>query len=137
VGRCSTRSCLWPCPPTAFQRTPAGRSTRCRGSVVEGVDPLGNPPSPSNGPARRLRNHLVSSPVAKWAQAAGRLSRALRIPFRDQSSRVWVMDAPGGRGPLRHSHLADEWTVVASGRGFTDETGHLRRRGLRLYGQRR
>ncbi|MDB5395086.1 MAG: anti-sigma factor [Rhodospirillales bacterium] len=32
------------------------------------------------------------------------------------------MRAPGGRGPLRHSHIADEWTVVLEG-GFSDETG--------------
>lgn len=32
------------------------------------------------------------------------------------------MKAPGGRGPLRHRHVTDEWTVVLEG-GFTDETG--------------
>ena len=32
------------------------------------------------------------------------------------------MDAPGGRGPFSHTHVADEWTVVLEG-GFSDETG--------------
>jgi anti-sigma factor ChrR (cupin superfamily) len=30
------------------------------------------------------------------------------------------MVAPGGRGPLRHRHVTDEWTVVLEG-GFSDD----------------
>jgi putative transcriptional regulator len=68
-----------------------------------------------------LRRHLATSPLAKWRKLPAGF-RALRVPFKDTSSRVWIMDAPGGRGPLRHGHVADEWTVVIEG-GFTDETG--------------
>ncbi len=48
--------------------------------------------------------------------------RATRLPFGDTTDRVWLMTAPGGRGPLRHSHIADEWTVVLEG-GFSDDYG--------------
>jgi len=68
-----------------------------------------------------LRNRLAAVPPAGWRKLPAGF-RALRVPFKDQSSRVWVMNAPGGRGPLRHTHVADEWTVVLQG-GFSDETG--------------
>jgi putative transcriptional regulator len=48
--------------------------------------------------------------------------RATRLPFTGTTDRVWLMTAPGGRGPLRHRHVADEWTVVLEG-GFSDEDG--------------
>jgi putative transcriptional regulator len=67
-----------------------------------------------------LREHLAAAPGTWRKLPAG--FRALRVPFEDQSSRVWVVSAPGGRGPLAHAHVADEWTVVLEG-GFTDETG--------------
>jgi putative transcriptional regulator len=69
----------------------------------------------------QLRNRLSSRPLREWRRLPARF-RALRVPFSDESSRLWVMRAPGGRGPLRHSHIADEWTVVLEG-GFSDETG--------------
>jgi putative transcriptional regulator len=104
-------------PPTAFQRT------------LQAIDAL---PKPVDAVIRSapgfavkwpaaLRNHLAAAPPAKWRKLPAGF-RALRVPFKDQSSRVWVMDAPGGRGPLRHGHVADEWTVVLQG-GFSDETG--------------
>jgi putative transcriptional regulator len=67
-----------------------------------------------------LRERLAAEPGTWRKLPAG--FRALRVPFEDQSSRVWVVTAPGGRGPLAHSHVADEWTVVLEG-GFSDETG--------------
>jgi putative transcriptional regulator len=68
-----------------------------------------------------LRNRLSSGPLGAWRRLPAGF-RALRVPFKGESSRLWIMQAPGGRGPLRHSHTADEWTVVLEG-GFTDETG--------------
>jgi putative transcriptional regulator len=106
-----------PLPPTAFQR--ALRAIDAEPNSVEAV--IRSAPTFAVKWPAALRDHLASSPLAKWrALPAG--FRALRVPFADQSSRVWVMNAPGGRGPLRHSHIADEWTVVLEG-GFTDETG--------------
>jgi putative transcriptional regulator len=69
----------------------------------------------------QLRNHLASRPLPPWRRLPAGF-RALRVPFEDKSSRVWIMKAPGGRGPLRHGHVCDEWTVVLEG-GFSDETG--------------
>ena len=68
-----------------------------------------------------LRNHLAVTGHPPWRKMPAGF-RALRVPFKDTSSRVWVMNAPGGRGPLAHTHVADEWTVVLQG-GFSDETG--------------
>jgi len=68
-----------------------------------------------------LRSRLSAKPLGAWRKLPAGF-RALRVPFEDESSRLWVMQAPGGRGPLRHNHIADEWTVVLEG-GFTDETG--------------
>lgn len=68
-----------------------------------------------------LRERLSATGHAPWRKMPAGF-RALRVPFEDQSSRVWVVTAPGGRGPLSHAHVADEWTVVLEG-GFTDETG--------------
>jgi putative transcriptional regulator len=104
-------------PPTAFQRT------------LQAIDALPKPAKVAvrSAPAfagkwpAALRNRLAVSSAGRWRKLPAGF-RALRIPFKDQSSRVWIMDAPGGRGPLRHSHVADEWTVVLEG-GFSDETG--------------
>jgi putative transcriptional regulator len=104
-------------PPSLFQRT------------LQAIDALDAPPAarPARAPAfaakwpSPLRDRLAANPLAKWRNLPAGF-RAMRIPFKDQSSRVWIMNAPGGRGPLRHSHVADEWTVVLEG-GFTDETG--------------
>ena len=68
-----------------------------------------------------LRDRLSAVPARAWRKMPAGF-RALRVPFKDTSSRVWVMNAPGGRGPLAHTHVADEWTVVLQG-GFSDETG--------------
>lgn len=68
-----------------------------------------------------LRERLAAAKPPAWRKMPAGF-RALRVPFADQSTRVWVMDAPAGRGPLTHSHVADEWTVVLEG-GFSDETG--------------
>ena len=106
-----------PLPPTAFQRTL--QAIDAQPGSVEAL--IRSAPTFAVKWPVPLRDHLASSPVSKWRKLPAGF-RALRIPVRDRSSRVWVMDAPGGRGPLRHSHVADEWTVVLQG-GFTDETG--------------
>jgi putative transcriptional regulator len=68
-----------------------------------------------------LRRQVEHHNLRKWRRLPAGF-RALRIPFSDPSSRVWIMKAPEGRGPFPHSHIRDEWTVVLEG-GFTDETG--------------
>jgi putative transcriptional regulator len=104
-------------PPTAFQRT-----LQAIDALPRSVEALvrSAPTFAVKWPAA-LRDHLAASPAGKWRKLPAGF-RALRVPFKDRSSRVWVMDAPGGRGPLRHAHVADEWTVVLQG-GFSDETG--------------
>jgi putative transcriptional regulator len=104
-------------PPSAFQRTleAIDRAETTVRSVIRSA-----PSFAVKWPAA-LRDRLAESPLVKWRKMPAGF-RALRIPFQDQSSRVWIMDAPGGRGPLRHGHVSDEWTVVLEG-GFTDETG--------------
>ena len=104
-------------PPTAFQRTL--QAIEALPKSVEAV--IRSAPTFAVKWPAALRDHLASSPLAKWRKMPAGF-RALRVPFKDQSSRVWIMDAPGGRGPLSHSHVADEWTVVLQG-GFSDETG--------------
>jgi putative transcriptional regulator len=106
-----------PLPPTAFQRTL--QAIDAAPNSVEAV--IRSAPAFAVKWPAALRDHLAASPLAKWRKLPAGF-RALRVPFTDTSSRVWVMNAPGGRGPLRHSHIADEWTVVLEG-GFTDETG--------------
>ena len=83
--------------------------------------PAALPPSFAAAWPAPLRNRLSAGPVPAWRRLPAGF-RSLRIPMADEFSRLWVMQAPGGRGPLRHSHAADEWTVVLEG-GFTDETG--------------
>ncbi len=68
-----------------------------------------------------LRAYLDDGHVKKWRWLPAGF-RALRVPCGDPSARIWLMKAPGGRGPFPHSHTHDEWTVVLEG-GFTDETG--------------
>jgi len=104
-------------PPASFQRVlraideaPVSIESVIRSAPTFAV----NWPAP-------LRDRLAEAGHAPWRKLPAGF-RALRIPFEDQSSRVWVVSAPGGRGPLAHSHVADEWTVVLEG-GFTDETG--------------
>jgi putative transcriptional regulator len=70
---------------------------------------------------RPIVRHIARNGLKTWRRMPAGF-RALRIPFADPASRVWVMNAPGGRGPLPHGHTRDEWTVVLEG-GFTDETG--------------
>ncbi len=64
---------------------------------------------------------IARNGLKNWRRMPGGF-RTLQIPFSDPTSRVWVIKAPGGRGPFPHSHTRDEWTVVLDG-GFTDETG--------------
>jgi putative transcriptional regulator len=104
-------------PPVSFQRVlqaidaaPVSIETVIRSAPAFAV----KWPSP-------LRERLAATGHAPWRKLPAGF-RALRIPFEDESSRVWVVTAPGGRGPLAHAHVADEWTVVLEG-GFTDETG--------------
>ncbi len=70
---------------------------------------------------QRLRAHLARHPTAHWRWLPAGF-RALRVPVEDEVKRLWLMRAPGGRGPLRHRHHDAEWTLVLQG-GFTDETG--------------
>jgi putative transcriptional regulator len=96
--------------------------------AIDAMEPAAPPDAPSpvlpsfadRWPAQ-LRGRLSSQPLAPWRRLPAGF-RALRVPFADASSRMWIMNAPGGRGPLRHAHITDEWTVVLEG-GFTDETG--------------
>jgi len=104
-------------PPAAFQRTL--QAIDAAPNSVEAV--IRSAPTFALKWPAVLRDHLAAHPLAKWRKLPAGF-RALRVPFEDPSSRVWVMNAPGGRGPLRHGHVADEWTVVLEG-GFTDETG--------------
>jgi putative transcriptional regulator len=68
-----------------------------------------------------LRDRVMASGLKRWRWLPAGF-RALRVPFAETDARVWVMKAPGGRGPFIHTHAAEEWTVVLEG-GFTDETG--------------
>ncbi len=68
-----------------------------------------------------LREQVVASRLGRWRWLPAGF-RALRVPFAEDDARVWVMKAPGGRGPFTHTHAGEEWTVVLQG-GFTDETG--------------
>lgn len=104
--------------PTAFQRVL---------QAIDGDAPvsietvIGSAPTFAVKWPAPLRDHLAATGHAPWRKLPAGF-RALRVPFEDEASRVWVVSAPGGRGPLAHSHVADEWTVVLEG-GFTDETG--------------
>ena len=104
-------------PPTAFQRTL--QAIDALPMSVESV--IRSAPTFAVKWPAVLRTRLASPQLGGWRKLPAGF-RALRVPLEDRSSRVWIMDAPGGRGPLRHSHVADEWTVVLEG-GFTDETG--------------
>jgi putative transcriptional regulator len=110
--------------PARLPRTLFDRTLR----AIDALEPISaSAPAAATLPAfsdawpAPLRRRLSASPLAAWRRLPAGF-RALRVPFKDESSRLWVMQAPGGRGPLRHSHTADEWTVVLEG-GFTDETG--------------
>jgi putative transcriptional regulator len=70
---------------------------------------------------RALRRQVARHNLAKWQWMPGGF-RSLRIPLPDHSKRVWVIKAPGGRGPFPHTHLRDEWSLVLEG-GFSDEFG--------------
>src|SRR6201995_6020704 len=104
-------------PPAAFQR--ALQAIDDGAVSIESV--IRSAPTFAVKWPAALRDHLAETGHAPWRKLPAGF-RALRIPFEDESSRVWVVTAPGGRGPLAHSHVADEWTVVLEG-GFTDETG--------------
>jgi putative transcriptional regulator len=88
--------------------------------------PLGRPAQPALPLFAKTWPHVLRRQVQrhnlrKWRHMPAGF-RAMRVPFADPSSRIWVMKAPEGRGPFPHSHLRDEWTVVLEG-GFSDETG--------------
>jgi putative transcriptional regulator len=68
-----------------------------------------------------LRDRVTANRLKQWRWLPAGF-RALRIPMSDGDARIWVMKAPGGRGPFKHTHSREEWTVVLQG-GFTDETG--------------
>jgi putative transcriptional regulator len=105
-------------PPSLFQRTLRAIDAAAEPSAPQLKQPV--PAFTANWPAP-LRAHLAEKPTGSWRRLPAGF-RALRIPVKDESARLWIMKAPGGRGPLLHSHAADEWTVVLEG-GFTDETG--------------
>jgi putative transcriptional regulator len=110
-----------PLPRTLFDRTLRAIDAMEAESTRE---PAARPASLSAFPPAwpaALRTRLDNQAASAWRRLPAGF-RALRVPFADQSSRMWVMKAPGGRGPLRHRHVGDEWTVVLEG-GFTDETG--------------
>jgi putative transcriptional regulator len=68
-----------------------------------------------------LRRRIARAEGVKWRVLPAGF-RALSVPCHDESARIWIMKAPGGRGPLRHNHDRGEWTAVLEG-GFTDEAG--------------
>jgi putative transcriptional regulator len=105
-------------PNSLFDRTMQAIAAMEPVSVRMPVAPA--PPSFAAWPTP-LRNRLSSHPPGAWRRLPAGF-RALRVPFADQSSHMLVLKAPGGRGPARHSHVSDEWTVVLEG-GFSDETG--------------
>jgi putative transcriptional regulator len=78
-------------------------------------------PSFAAGWPAPLRTQVIANHLTRWRWLPAGF-RALRIPFADSDARVWVMKAPGGRGPFTHTHVGEEWTVVLDG-GFSDETG--------------
>jgi putative transcriptional regulator len=104
-------------PPSAFQR-----ALQAIDAAPVSIDSVirSAPTFAVKWPAA-LRERLAAAPARPWRKMPAGF-RALRVPFQGESERVWVMDAPGGRWPLSHAHLADEWTVVLEG-GFSDETG--------------
>ena len=102
--------------PSLFQRTLQAIDAT---PVETDVSARPVPAMAANWPAP-LRAHLARKPTGVWRHLPAGF-RALRIPAAD-AGRLWIMKAPGGRGPLRHRHVSDEWTVVLEG-GFTDETG--------------
>jgi putative transcriptional regulator len=110
--------------PAQLPRTLFDRTLR----AIDAMEPASLSPSAAIAPPSfaeswpsPLRARLSSHPLSAWRRLPAGF-RALRVPTADESSRIWIMNAPGGRGPLRHTHIADEWTVVLEG-GFTDETG--------------
>ena len=70
---------------------------------------------------RPLARQIAQKGLKNWRRLPGGF-RTLQIPFTDSASRVWVIKVPAGRGPFRHGHTRDEWTVVLEG-GLTDESG--------------
>ena len=127
-------------------REAAGTALEAGGALLDAIEPMALPPSAFQRALRAidggevsletvirsaptfavkwpaaLRERLAATGHAPWRKLPAGF-RALRVPFVDESSRVWVGSAPGGRGPLAHAHVTDEWTVVLEG-GFTDETG--------------
>ena len=78
------------------------------------------PPYAQQWPAR-LRAHLARRRPRRWRLMPEGF-RALRIPTEGVEARLWVVKMPGGKGPPRHRHRADEWSLVLEG-GFTDESG--------------
>ena len=105
-------------PPSLFQRTLAAIDAAEDRAGSEAAAPV---PNFAAGWPERLRAHLARRPVGAWRWLPAGF-RALRVPVEDELKRLWVMVAPGGRGPLSHRHLHEEWTVVLEG-GFSDETG--------------
>jgi putative transcriptional regulator len=106
--------------PNLFNRT---LQMLDRADQVPSPRPPAIPPIPDFAKTwpRPLAHHIARSGLKDWRRMPGGF-RTLEIPFPDPASRVWVIKAPGGRGPFRHSHTRDEWTVVLEG-GLTDETG--------------
>lgn len=70
---------------------------------------------------RPLRDRIVRLGYTDWRRLPAGF-RAIPIPFPGSEGRVYVLKAPAGRGPFRHTHSKDEWTVVLEG-GFSDERG--------------
>jgi len=95
--------------------------------ALGGMEPASTLSDPTPVPAfaagwpRVLRDRVVEQGYADWRKMPGGF-RAITIPFPKSEGRVIVLKAPGGRGPFRHTHAKDEWTVVLEG-GFTDELG--------------
>jgi putative transcriptional regulator len=90
-------------------------------AAIDALDapaPVQTPVQDLRGP---LRAYLDKNPTLRTRRLPLGF-RATRLPFAGTTDRVWLMVAPGGRGPLRHRHVTDEWTVVLEG-GFSDQEG--------------
>jgi putative transcriptional regulator len=105
-------------PPDMFNRTLGAIARRQPPRAVPA--PRRSLPLDARWPAP-LRARIARTGGVRWRwMPAG--FRALPVPCGDPSARIWVMKAPGGRGPLHHGHDREEWTAVLEG-GFSDECG--------------
>jgi putative transcriptional regulator len=102
------------------------------GSLLNAAEPAWLPPAMLNRMLAAIERRgaqagapessaAARSPSGAWRAIPGGYGMR-RIACDDDTGRVWLIKAPGGKGLLRHRHVGDEWTVVVKG-AFIDETG--------------